>query len=425
MADLLGRHESTIAPMLAFDTDIHVDHAEGPWVYDAHGNRWADFACGTAVANLGHNHPEVIAAAQDQLGKLAHAGCIFRYDSIVELAERLRRVTPDGIEKFGFANSGAESVEAGIKLARYYTKRQGVIAFRGAFHGRTMGSVAYTTSNAKYRENYHPILGSVFITGFPHPYRWGMTEDEATDHALDELARKFKHEVLPHNIAAFLVEPVQGEGGYYPAPARFLQTLRDLADEHGIMLVFDEVQTGFGRTGNWFASDHYGIRPDILVMGKGIANGLPLSAYGASSEVIDHWPVGAHGTTFGGNPVACAAAAKVIDVMEPLLPHSRELSKRAFERFEELQERHNTIGDVRGLGLMIGVELVRDRSSRTPDAVAMDFIASYGLEHELIVIACGPDGNVIRFLTPLTATMDELDAAIDVVDGALTAYESR
>lgn len=425
MGDLLRRHEGSVAPMLAFDTDIHADHAEGPWVYDADGNRWADFACGTAVANLGHNHPEVIAAAKAQLDRLAHAGCVFRYDSIVELAERLRRITPGGIEKFGFANSGAEAVEAGVKLARYSTNRQGVIAFRGAFHGRTMGSVAYTTSNAKYRENYHPILGSVFVTAFPHPYRWGMTEDEATDLALDELAKKFKHEVMPHNIAAFLIEPVQGEGGYYPAPQRFLQAVRDLADDHGIMLVFDEVQTGFGRTANWFAAEHYGIRPDILVMGKGIANGLPLSSYGASAEVIDQWPVGAHGTTFGGNPVACAAAAKVIDVMEPLLPHARDLSKRAFERFDGLKARHETIGDVRGLGLMIGVELVSDRATRTPDPGAMDFIASYGVAHELIVISCGPDGNIIRFIPPLTATMDELDAAIDVIDGALTAYEEK
>ncbi len=424
MGDLLRRHESTIAPMLAFDTDIHVQRAEGPWVYDAEGNRWADFACGTAVANLGHNHPDVIAAAGEQLGRVAHAGCVFRYDSIVELAERLQTITPDGIEKFGFANSGAEAVEAGVKLARYVTKRQGVMAFRGAFHGRTMGSVAYTTSNAKYRENYHPILGSVFVTGFPHPYRWGMSEDEATDLALDELARKFKHEVLPHNIAAFLVEPVQGEGGYYPAPPRFLRALREIADEHGIMLVFDEVQTGFGRTANWFAADHYGINPDILVMGKGIANGLPLSAYGAAAEVIDQWPVGAHGTTFGANPVACAAASAVIDAMEPLLPHARELSKRAFERFEEAQVRHRTIGDVRGLGLMIGVELVADPDERTPDADAMAFVSKYGLDHELIVIPCGPDGNIIRFIPPLTATVADVDRAIDVIDEALTTYES-
>ena len=423
MGDLLSRHESTVAPMLAFDTDVHVERAEGPWVYDKHGNRWADYACGTAVANLGHNHPEVIDAAKQQLGKLAHAGCVFRYDSIVDLAERLKTITPTGIEKFGFANSGAEAVEAGVKLARYVTKRQGVIAFRGAFHGRTMGSVSYTTSNAKYRENYHPILGSVFVTAFPHPYRWGMSEDEATDLALDELAKKFKHEILPHNIAAFLIEPVQGEGGYYPAPARFLEELRAIADEHGILMVFDEVQTGFGRTANWFASDIYGVDPDILVMGKGIANGLPLSSYGASAELINQWPVGAHGTTFGGNPVACAAAAKVIDVMEPLLPHARDLSKRAFELLNDVKSRHRTIGDVRGTGLMIGVELVSDRDSRTPDPEAMKFISSYGLAHELIVIACGPDGNIIRFIPPLTTTEAELETAIGVIDDALTEYE--
>lgn len=423
MGDLLSRHESTVAPMLAFDTDVHVERAEGPWVYDKHDNRWADYACGTAVANLGHNHPEVIEAARQQLGKLAHAGCVFRYDSIVELAERLRTITPDGIEKFGFANSGAEAVEAGVKLARYVTKRQGVFAFRGAFHGRTMGSVAYTTSNAKYRENYHPILGSVFVTAFPHPYRWGMSEDEATDLALDELAKKFKHEILPHNVAAFLIEPVQGEGGYYPAPSRFLEELRAIADEHGILMVFDEVQTGFGRTANWFASDNYAVDPDILVMGKGIANGLPLSSYGASADIINQWPVGAHGTTFGGNPVACAAAAKVIDVMEPLLPHARDLSKRAFERLNEVKSRHRTIGDVRGVGLMIGVELVSDRDSRTPDAEAMKFISAYGLAHELIVISCGPDGNIIRFIPPLTTTETELDNAISVIDDALTEYE--
>ena len=423
MGDLLSRHESTVAPMLAFDTDVHVERAEGPWVYDKHGNRWADYACGTAVANLGHNHPEVIDAAKQQLGKLAHAGCVFRYDSIVDLAERLKTITPTGIEKFGFANSGAEAVEAGVKLARYVTKRQGVIAFRGAFHGRTMGSVSYTTSNAKYRENYHPILGSVFVTAFPHPYRWGMSEDEATDLALDELAKKFKHEILPHNIAAFLIEPVQGEGGYYPAPARFLEELRAIADEHGILMVFDEVQTGFGRTANWFASDIYGVDPDILVMGKGIANGLPLSSYCASAELINQWPVGAHGTTIGGNPVACAAAAKVIDVMEPLLPHARDLSKRAFELLNDVKSRHRTIGDVRGTGLMIGVELVSDRDSRTPDPEAMKFISSYGLAHELIVIACGPDGNIIRFIPPLTTTEAELETAIGVIDDALTEYE--
>jgi 4-aminobutyrate aminotransferase len=425
MNDFLNRFNSSVAPVLAFDTDIHAARAEGLWVYDFDGNRYADFACGTAVVNLGHNHPAVIEAAQKQLSKLAHAGCVFRYDSIVEAAERLRDITPDGIEMFGFANSGAEAVEAGVKLAKYTTRRQGVIAFRGAFHGRTMGSVSYTTSNAKYRDGYHPILGSVWVAPFPHPYRWGMSDEDATALALDELRRMFKHEVLPETIAAFLIEPVQGEGGYYPAPEPFLKALRAIADEHGIMLVFDEVQTGFGRTAEWFAADHYGIDPDIIVLGKGIANGLPLSAYGASANVIGNWPVGAHGTTYGGNPVACAAAVAGMDTMEHLLPHARELSAHAFERLRKAQIDHPTIGDVRGLGLMIGIELVRDHATREPDRDAMHFLSDFGLSHELIIISCGPDGNVIRFIPPLITSFVDLDKAIDTIEAGLDLYESR
>jgi 4-aminobutyrate aminotransferase len=311
-----------------------------------------------------------------------------------------------------------------VKLARKVTGRQGVIVFRGAFHGRTMGSVAYTTSNAKYRDGYHPVLGSVFVAPFPHPYRWGMTEEAATAHALEELRLMFKHEVLPHNIAAFLIEPVQGEGGYYPAPAPFLTALRALCDEHGIKLIFDEVQTGFGRTAAWFASEHYPVDPDIVAWGKGIANGLPLSAWGASREMIDSFPVGSHGTTFGGNPVACAAAIAVMDSMGELLPHARALSEHAFGRFRELAERHPSIGDVRGLGLMIGIELVSDRETRTPDKAAFRHLHEYCLERGAIIIECGPDGNVIRFIPPLVTTIDELDWAIDLVDAALSDYEA-
>jgi 4-aminobutyrate aminotransferase len=287
-----------------------------------------------------------------------------------------------------------------------------------------MGSISYTTSNARYRDGYHPVLGSVFVAPFPHPYRWGMSEEAAVDHSLTELTLLFKHVVSPHNIACFLVEPVQGEGGYYPAPARFLSALRDLADEHGILLVFDEVQTGFGRTAEWFAADHFDAEPDVMAMGKGIANGLPLSAYGASREMIDAWPRGAHGTTFGGNPVSTAAAVAVMDTMEALLPHARDLSKHAFERFHELAERHPTIGDVRGLGLMIGVELVTDPESRSPDEQAFKHVEKHALERELIMISCGPDHNVIRFIPPLITTREELDWAIDLVDEGLTSWES-
>lgn len=249
--------------------------------------------------------------------------------------------------------------------------------------------------------------------------------EDSTRLALDELHYKLKHEVTPKNIAALLVEPLQGEGGYYPAPAAFLEALREMADQHGIILIFDEVQTGFGRTAEWFAADHYPVDPDIIALGKGIANGLPLSAYGASADIMDRWPVGAHGTTFGGNPVSCAAAGAVIDTMEELLPHARDLSAHAFERLSKLEVTHPTIGEVRGLGLMIGIELVKDPHSREPDADALDFVKQYALQHELIVINCGPDGNVIRFIPPLVTAMEELDAAIDTIDAALTEYEAR
>jgi 4-aminobutyrate aminotransferase len=424
MADLLSRHNDVLAPVIGFNTKIHAETANGIWINDPDGNRWADFACGTAVTNLGHRHPAVVEAARQQLDKLIHSGMVVHFESLVEAAEKLRAVTPDGIEKFGYANSGAEAVEATVKMAKYTSKRQGVITFRGGFHGRTMGSVAYTTSKAKYRDGYHPVLGSVFVAPFPHPYRWGVDVDTAVERCLHELRMMFKHVVSPANIAAFLVEPVQGEGGYYPAPPQFLSELRGLANEHGILLIYDEVQTGFGRTAEWFATDHFDAKPDIMAFGKGIANGFPLSAYGASREIVDAWPAGSHGTTYGGNPVAAAASAAVIDTMGELLPHARELSAHAFERFGELAEKHPTIGDVRGLGLMIGVEFVEDRETRAPDAKAFQHVASHAFDNELIIIECGPDGNVLRFIPPLITTMEELDWAIDLVDDGLESWES-
>lgn len=424
MSDLVARHTDVIAPVIAFDTDLVIERAEGIWIHDAAGNKWADFACGTAVTNLGHNHPAVVEAAHRQIDRLLHAGCVFRYDTLVDAAEKLRAITPEGIEKFGFANSGSEAVEASVKLARKLSGRQGVIAFRGAFHGRTMGSVSYTTSNAKYRDGYHPILGTTFTAPFPHPYRWGMSTEAAIDYSLFELEMLFRHEVTPQNIAAMLIEPQQGEGGYYPAPPRFLERLREICDEHGIFLVFDEVQTGFGRTAEWFATDHYSVNPDIIALGKGIANGFPLSAYGASAEMIDRWPVGSHGTTFGGNPVSCAAAIAVMDTMGSVLPNARATAARAMELFQKLAVDHHTIGDVRGLGLMIGVELVANRETREPDKAAFAHIQQYCMERELVVIECGPMGNIIRFIPPTITTPDEVEWAINLIGDALADYES-
>jgi 4-aminobutyrate aminotransferase len=298
-----------MAPVIGFDTDIEVVGSEGSWVIAADGTRYLDFTCGIAVSNLGHQHPMVKQAILDQVDRVWHAGSVFRYETIVAAAERLNSVTPESINKFFFMNSGAEAVEGSIKLARKTSGRQGVIVFRGGFHGRTMGSVSYTTSKAKYRQGYHPLVGSVFVTPFPRPFRWRMSQEEATARALDELNYMFKHEITPGEVAAFLVEPLQGEGGYYPAGATFLLELRRLADEHGILLVVDEVQTGFGRTGDWFTSQVYGVRPDVLVMGKAIANGLPLSAVGASTDLLDKWPPGSHGPRCRSSPIMHSAAS--------------------------------------------------------------------------------------------------------------------
>ena len=423
-SNLIQRHQQVYAPVINWDSDVEIASARGSWVTDVEGRRYLDFTTGVAVVNAGHNHPALVAAARDQLDRLWHAGGAFRYDSLVTAAEKIVAVAPPSIEKLFFMNAGAEAVEASIKLARRVTGRQGVFVFRGAFHGRTMGSVTYTTSSAKYRRGYHPLLPSVFVSPFPHPFHWGMTEEEATEHALLELELKLKHEVMPDEVAAFLVEPVQGEGGYYPAPPAFLRRLRALADEHGILLVLDEVQTGFGRTGKWFASEHYGIEPDVLAMGKAIANGLPLSAVGARARLQDAWPAGSHGTTLGGNPVACAAAAANVDVLAALIPGVPALGEHAFARFADLQARHPTIGDVRGLGLMIGVELVQP-GTNTPDPAAFPFLACYAREHGLFILDCGPDANIIRFIPPLCVTAEELDLGIETIDAALGEYEKK
>ena len=422
MNSLVQRHEKVYAPVITWDSDLEIVSADGAWVTDVEGERYLDFACGISVTNSGHNHPAVVAAAKDQLDRVWHAGGAFRYDSLVTAAEKVLAITPGSIDRLFFMNSGAEAVEAGVKLARKTTGRQGVVVFRGGFHGRTMGSVSYTTSKAKYREGYHPLLPSVFVTPFPHPFAWGMSEEEATDHAIRELELKFAHEVTPHEVAAFLIEPVQGEGGYYPTPRRFMDQLTELAGEHGILMMFDEIQTGFGRTAKWFASEHYGVEPDVLLMGKAIANGLPLSAIGARAEIFDRWAPGSHGTTFGGNPVACAAAAANMGALAELIPGTPALSEHAFGRFAELKQRHPTIGDVRGLGLMIGVELVKAGTNR-PDPDAFPFLAQHTRDNRLLILDCGPNGNVIRFIPPLCVTTEELDQGIDIIDAALAAYE--
>lgn len=420
---LQNRFHDIIAPVIsaAADNDVEIIDGKGSYLTGADGRQYLDFACGIATTNLGHRPDGVLAAAQAQLDKVWHAGGSFLYSSIVEAGEKIVEIAPDSVEQVFFMNSGAESVEASIKLARKVTGRQGVITFRGGFHGRTMGSVTYTTSKAKYRQGYHPLVPSTFVVPFPHPYGWGMSQEEANAYALRELEMKFKYEVTPGEIAAFLVEPMQGEGGYYPASHEFLAALRSIADDNGILLIIDEVQTGFGRTGDWFTSQVYGIDPDVLVMGKAIANGLPLSGVGASKELFSKWEPGSHGTTFGGNPVSCAAAAAVVDGLREVIPTVAAKSEHAFDRWNMLKSEHSTIGDVRGLGLMIGIELV-DEHGR-PDPKAFPAISRAAFDAGMLILNCGPDGNIIRFIPPLTVSTEELDKGIDILGDAIAAYE--
>jgi 4-aminobutyrate aminotransferase len=423
VSDFVDRFTDVVAPVISFDNGVEMVEARGAWLTDASGKRYLDFGTGISVTNCGHNHPRIVAAAHSQIDRVWHGGGTFRYDSYVRAAEQLVSVAPEPINMFFFMNSGAEAVEAAVKLARHTTGRQGVVVFRGGFHGRTMGAVSYTTSSVKYRTGYHPLLPSVFVTPFPHPFRDGLGEEEATSRALYELREMLRHVVAPADVACFLIEPVQGEGGYYPAPPAFLQELREIADRHGILIIADEIQTGFGRTGKWWGVDHYGVQPDILTIGKAIANGLPLSAVGSSKDLFGKWPPGVHGTTFGGNAVACAAAVEVVDVVSEVLPSVPALSERAFAGLRAVQADHPTIGDVRGLGLMIGIELV-DGDGR-PDAAALEFVRTHLLDTGLIFHPCGPDNNIIRFIPPLVISPEDLDRGIALIDDAVGAWESR
>ena len=422
VGDIMERHAAVMGPVIDFDTDIEIVGSEGSWVTASDGRRLLDFSTGISVSNLGHQPPAVKQAIVDQLDRVWHSGMVFRYDSLVSAGERLKEVTPEGIDKFVFINSGAEAVEASVKLARKVTGRQGVIVFRGGFHGRTMGSVTYTTSKAKYRQGYHPLVGSVFVTPYPWPFKWQMTQEEATSRAVDELYALLTHEISPGEVAAFLVEPVQGEGGYYPGGTGFFTELRRLADEHGILLIVDEVQTGFGRTGEWFAVDHYGVTPDVMAMGKAIANGLPLSAVGARADLMDAWPPGSHGTTFGGNPVCCAAAVATMDTLAEALPGVAGRSEHSLDRFATMKSDLGVVGDVRGLGLMIGIDLVGE-DGHSPDPGAYQHLKAHCLDEGMLLLNCGPDGNVIRFIPPLNVSTEDLDLGLDIIEAGLRSYE--
>lgn len=419
--EIIDRGNRFFTPAYHFYHPLVIEQGEGCRIIDLEGKSYLDCAAGLAVLNVGHNHPRVMERVAAQLARFCHTGGVCYNATTVEAAELLTSITPPGLDMLFFSNSGAEAVDGALKLARYVTGRQGIIAFSGAFHGRTLGAISVTSSAARYRERYHPLLPEVYHAPYPFCYRcpFGCCAADCTVACLGYLEDMLRRYVSPQEVAAIIIEPIQGEGGYSPAPARFLAGLRRLCDEHGILLIFDEVQSGMGRSGDWFAAQRYGVTPDILTVAKGIASGFPLSAVVSRGELMTQWPTWAHGTTFGGNPVSCAAAIATIETIrdEGLLLRCRELGEKALARLRAMQARHPLIGDVRGLGLMIGVELVK--SDGAPDGAACERLLEQCLDRGLIIINCGAERNIVRFIPPLIISDEELEQALEIFEAAL------
>jgi len=419
--DLRQRARGFLSPALVIHTNIVVKNARGIYVEDVDGRRYMDFTSGLATTNIGHNHPKVVEAIKRQAEAFIHSGCMFYYEPLVNLPEMLKKVIPPGLDMFFFSNSGAEAVEGALKLARLYTGRQGIIAFTNAFHGRTFGAASLTTSNMRYRRNYQPFLPSVYHSPYPYCYRcyFGQRPETCSMECYEYLERLLKHIIPPEEVACMIIEPVLGEGGYVVPPPEFLRNLRGLCERWGILLILDEVQSGMGRTGRWFASEHSGIVPDIMTVAKGIASGMPLSAVVSKREIMSEWPPGAHGTTFGGNPVSCAAAMATIEVIEEegLLGNAMTVGNYAMEILSSIKERHSCIGDVRGLGLMIGIEFVRE--GKKPYTEGLKKIMGYCLERGLVLLEAGAEKNIIRLAPPLIVKKEEMERGLEILEEAI------
>jgi 4-aminobutyrate aminotransferase len=423
--------EGLLAPTMAKDfPNLPVAKAEGLFYIGVDGKKYLDFTSGIATENTGHRHPKVVAAIKDQVDHLVHGPIgIINYESILTLARKLRTVLPAPLDCFFFGNSGAEAIEGAVKLARHVTKRPYVVSFLGGFHGRTMGALSLTTSKSKYRRSLPVGAGMTYQL----PYAQVSETPEGADpevywsqHIEKDFERLFNHQAAPDEIAAVILEPVLGEGGYVVPPKAWLEKIREICDQHGILLIFDEVQTGFGRTGDWFAANRFEVTPDIMAIAKGIASGLPLSATVASQELMEQWAVGSHSTTFGGNPIACAAACATIDVMkeEALIENARNMGEYALSQLSAIKEKHPVIGNVRGIGLMLGIEIVRPNSGE-PNGEGLMNILEKCLHKGVIFYLSGNKGEVIRMMPPLTVDKEHLDLGISLLDEAITEYEAE
>lgn len=425
--DSVDQAKGLLSPVWARYTSVVADRAEGCYIYDEHGDRYLDFSCGIGVTNTGHCHPRVVAAAQEQVGKLIHGQAnIIYHRPMLRLAEKLAPVVPEGLERLFFTNSGAEAIEAAIKLARYASGRPNIIAFEGGFHGRTIGTMSLTSSKAKYKAHTGPHMAGVHFAPYPYCYRCqvrrsGGAVDGCCQRGLPALRTMLATQAYPEDVAAVLVEPVLGEGGYVVPPPGFLRDVRQLCDEFGILLIADEVQTGFGRTGSMFAVEQFGVTPDIMVMAKGLASGFPLSAIAARPALMEKWAAGTHGGTYGGNAVSCAAAAATIDVMrdENLPANARVQGEVLLNGLRALQQKYPFIGDVRGLGLMVAAEMVTPDGA--PDGARVKAILQACLERKLILLNCGPWDQVVRFIPPLIVSTAQIDDGLSIFEAALAA----
>jgi 4-aminobutyrate aminotransferase len=428
---IVDRDQESISPSYTRSYPMVAKRGRGVIVEDVDGNEFLDFSAGIAVTSTGHCHPEVVAAIQKQAAELIHmSGTDFYYENMVTLSERLSRVAPmKGPHKVHYGNSGAEAIEAAFKLARYHTKRQHMIAFFGAFHGRTMGALSLTASKPQQRRRFAPLVPGVTHVRYPDVYRGcvGGSPEEAEAFALgcarfieDKL---FKTTLAPEEVAAIFVEPIQGEGGYVVAPTVFMQELRRICDRHGILLVADEVQSGAGRTGKWWAIEHTGVEPDIVCMAKGIASGMPLGVMMAKADIMD-WVPGSHASTFGGNPVSIAAALATMDVLEREgIKNAEVVGNHIMQRIADWPQRVDLVGDVRGRGLMIGIEIVTDKKAKTPGGVERDRIVELAFERGLLFLGCGP--NSIRICPPLIVTKGQADIAIDVLEECIDVVAGK
>src|SRR6476660_1204875 len=412
-----------LTPVLGRYFERTWSHGEGHRLFDTDGRGYLDFANGIAVTALGHRHPRVTAAIHQQVDKLiGPINAIGFTAPISELATALAATFPDPLDSVMFLNSGSEAIDGALKLARRVTGRPGIIAFRGAFHGRTFGATSVTTSSLNYRTGYEPLLPGVYFAPYPAAYpEFDGDEERASGAAIEILRSLFTTVIAPSQVASLLIEPVRGEGGYNPAAPSFLQALRAVCDEHGILLIADEVQTGFARTGRMWGFEHAGIVPDVVVMAKAIANGLPLSAIASSRALMERWGKSAHGSTYGGNPVACAAGIAVLETIasEALVENAAARGAELRAGLERIAAEEPRIGDVRGPGLMIGVELVTDRETREPNGPLAKALIARAADLGLLVLTCGSTGQVIRWIPPIDATSAEISEAVEIFGEAL------